>query len=123
MVKSLCSTKPAVVGSHQETLSLIVRSTAEGHGEIDKLLGALRNGNEPTIRLTFQPLGDPSESNLKSLQTLPEEEKQRFQELLLGVRALTPDEAREVTDLHAKPAHPLTARTVRVVAGRKTSWN
>lgn len=118
LVRSLCCTKPTAVESHRETLSLIVRHTADGHREIDQLLKALRIGNEPSIRLTCQPICDPSGSHLKSL---PEEQRKRAEELLMR-KTLTPDEAREARELLAEPDYAQIEQTVQLVAGRKASW-
>jgi len=119
LVTSLCSTKPVVIGSYQETLSLVVRHTAEGHREIVELLQMLRTGNEPSIRMRCQPMGNSSSEHLRSL---PAEKQERAEELVMQ-KILTPDEAREVMELVAPdPEFARLEETVQLVVGRKTSW-
>lgn len=118
LVESVCSTQPAAVESHRETLSLIVRHSSDGHREIDQLLTALRIGNEPSIRMTCQPICNPSGSYLESL---PEEKRKRAEELLMR-KTLSPDEAREAKEVLANPEYAPMEQTVQLVTGRKASW-
>ena len=118
LVTTMCSTKLAKVEPYPETLSLVVRDTAEGHREIAQLLKQLRTGNEPSIQLTCQLICEPTGPHI---QSLPEDKKIRAGELLMK-KTLTRDEVREAKELLRVPGYETYDQTIKLVAGRKTSW-
>jgi hypothetical protein len=118
LMTALGSTKSAKVEAYPETLSLVARNTAEGHREIAELLNLLRSGNEPSIRLTCQPLCDPEGTHI---QSLPEDKKKRLGELLTK-KTLTADEVRELKEHLREPGYEIYDQTIQLVAGRKASW-
>lgn len=123
LVKAQCATKLATVEPHRETLSLVVRNTAEGHREVDQLLQSLRTGNKPSIWLTCQSIGYLGDAHV---QALPSEEQERAFKLVMK-QVLSPDETREARELLGERPDALmecgpVVLTVPLVAGRKTSW-
>lgn len=117
LVQAMCATKSSAVQPYRDTLSLVVRHTADGHREIDELLKTLRSGNQPSIRLTCQLVYYPQDENLS---TSPE--KQQRAEVLLMKKILTSEEAEEMKELVAHPQFAGQQQTVDLVTGRKTSW-
>jgi len=118
LVEGMCTTKPAAVAAHRETLSLAVRHTAEGHREIEQLLKSLRTNNQPALRLTFQPLCTVSSMLIESL---PKEKQERAYELLER-KFLSAEEAQEARQLLTEPRYKDWEEDIHLVPGRKTSW-
>ncbi len=109
LVKGMSSTKWSKVEAYPETLSLVVRNTADGHREIHQLLKLLRTANQPSIRLTCYGT---------DIEALPEDRAVK----LWMKKTLTSDEAREAKELFGKPDFANYDQTLQLAAGRKTAW-
>jgi hypothetical protein len=113
LLSALCENQPAAVGVHQETLSLIVRHTPEGHIEIASLLAQLREEQPPTIQIHFRGIDT---KKLEEINGEAELEAMSF----LNNPSMTPEQTQELFRIAGGISEE---HTVMLRSGRRTRWD
>ena len=119
LVCSMCTLKPAAVGTYKTSLSLVVRHTAAGHREIEDLLNSLRAEEAPCIKLECRALFSPDQMRSGTIPNEKQIDEQRILQLVYSQSTVTPQEARELVDMQLGGSK---VQTVHLKAGRRTTW-
>lgn len=119
LVCSVCTLKPAAVGTYKTSLSLVVRHTAEGHREVEELLNSLRADEAPCIKLECRALFSPDQMRADKIPKEKQIDEERIFQLVYSQLTVTPQEARELVEMQLGNSR---VRTVHLKAGRRTSW-
>ena len=122
LIKTVCGETPVAVDSHVETLSLVVRHSADGHREVGELFEMLRQQSTPTISVEFTPLTGDNDAHHNALS---EEDRAYLEELYYrGVVAgsLTVEDAQNAKTRIQDPNLRQQTLKVKLLEGRKASW-